>query len=165
MRLLIVSTLPEEDPAARQVIGTLRAKAEECRVITAREIRPCSGCNACWLVTPGICSIRDGYEEILKAYLQYDATVFVCGTALGFAEYRMKNVIDRMLPLVTMLLTVKDGQMRHVMRYKKQLRWGLVYTGEADETYMNRWMERVMVNAGGVCLGAFSASRVQEVPV
>ena len=165
MKLLIVSTLPEEDPEAQQVIGTLRGKAEECRVITVRDIRPCAGCNACWLVTPGICAIHDGYEEILKAYLQADATVFVCGTALGFAEYRMKNVIDRILPLLTMLLAVEDGQMRHVARYKKRLRWGMVYAGEADEDYMNRWMKRVTDNARGECLGAFPASRAQEVPV
>ena len=63
MKLLIVSTLPEEDPEAQRVIGTLRGKAEACRVITARDIRPCAGCNACWLRTPGICALRDGQAQ------------------------------------------------------------------------------------------------------
>ena len=56
------------------------------------------------------------------------------GTALGFAEYRMKNVIDRILPLLTMLLAVEDGQMRHVARYKKRLRWGMVYAARRMRT-------------------------------
>ena len=53
-------------------------------------------------MTPGVCSLRDGYEELLKAYLEYDATVFLAGTALNFVDHRMKNVIDRILPLATM---------------------------------------------------------------
>lgn len=36
-----------------------------------------------------------GYEELLKAYLVYDAVVFLSGTALNFVDHRMKNVIDR----------------------------------------------------------------------
>ena len=167
MRLLIVNTLPKEAPAAQAAVQELRENVTELRVINAyeMELQPCVGCNACWLKTPGICSIKDGYDELLRAYLEYDSAVFICGTALNFVDHRMKNVIDRILPLLTMLLAVEDGQMRHVARYKKRLRWGMVYAGEADEDYMNRWMKRVTDNARGECLGAFPASRAQEVPV
>ena len=105
-RLLIINTLPEQDPAAQAAVQTLRGEAEEVQVIHTYEknLRPCIGCNACWLVTPGICSIKDGYEELLKAYLAYDATVFLSGTALNFVDYRMKNIIDRILPLDTMYI-------------------------------------------------------------
>ena len=100
MSLLIVNLLPEDDPAALAAIETLGAAVPDHRIIHAYEknLRPCVGCNACWLVTPGVCSLRDGYEELLKAYLEYDATVFLAGTALNFVDHRMKNVIDRILP-------------------------------------------------------------------
>ena len=105
-RLLIVNTLPENDPAVSSALEALGRGAEEVRVIHTYEknLRPCIGCNACWLVTPGICAVKDGYEELLEAYLAYDATIFLSGAALNFVDHRMKNVIDRLLPLVTMYI-------------------------------------------------------------
>lgn len=164
-KLLIVNTLPEDDPAVPAALEELGRGAEEVRAIQTYEknIRPCIGCNACWLVTPGICSIRDGYEELLKAYLVYDAVVFLSGTALNFVDHRMKNVIDRILPLATMYIHIVDGQCRHVPRYDKKLRFGLLYSGSADQAYLNDWMERVMLNLGGESLGAYPMSDVKGV--
>ena len=164
-RLFIVNTLPENDSAVSSALEALGRGAEEVRVIHTYEknLRPCIGCNACWLVTPGICAVKDGYEELLKAYLDYDATVFLAGTALNFVDHRMKNVIDRLLPLVTMYVHIVDGQCRHVPRYEKKLRFGLLYAGSADKVYLNYWMERVMVNFGGDSLGAYPISNVEEV--
>lgn len=127
-KLLIINTLPEDDPAVSSALEALGRGAEEVRVIHTYEknLRPCIGCNACWLVTPGVCAVKNGYEELLKAYLAYDATVFLSGTALNFVDYRMKNVIDRTLPLVTMYTHVVDGQFRHVPRYDKKLLWPAV---------------------------------------
>ena len=164
-RLLIVNTLPEHDPAVAPALEALKGCAEEVQLIHAYEmkLRPCVGCNACWLITPGVCSIRDGYEELLKAYLACDAAVFLSGTALGFVDHRMKNVIDRILPLATMYIHIVDGECRHVPRYGGKLRFGLLYAGAADGAYLNRWMERVMLNLGGDSLGAYPISDAREV--
>ena len=164
-RLLIVNTLPENDPAVSSALEALGRGTEEVRVIHTYEknLRPCIGCNACWLVTPGICAVKDGYEELLKAYLDYDATIFLSGTALNFVDHRMKNVIDRLLPLITMYIHIVDGQCRHVPRYEKKLRFGLLYAGSADKAYLNRWMERVMLNFGGESLGVSPISDAKEV--
>ena len=165
MSLLIVNLLPEDAPEALTAIETLSAAVPDHRVIHAYEknLRPCVGCNACWLVTPGVCSLRDGYEELLKAYLEYDATVFLAGTALNFVDHRMKNVIDRILPLATMYIHIVDGQCRHVPRYEKRLRLGLLYSGTADGVYLNRWMERVALNLGGESLGSYPIAEAKEV--
>ena len=165
MSLLIVNLLPEDAPEALTAIETLSAAVPDHRVIHAYEknLRPCVGCNACWLVTPGVCSLRDGYEELLKAYLEYDATVFLAGTALNFVDHRMKNVIDRILPLATMYIRIVDGQCRHVPRYGKRLRLGLLYSGTADGAYLNRWMERVALNLGGESLGSYPIAEAKEV--
>ena len=164
-KLLIINTLPENDPAVSPALEALGGGAEEVRVIHTYEkkLRPCVGCNSCWLVTPGICSIRDGYEELLKAYLAYDATIFISGTALNFVDYRMKNVIDRTLPLATMYTCIVDGQFRHVPRYDKKFRFGLVYSGTADRAYLNYWMNRVMLNFCGENLGVYPVSDTKEV--
>ena len=165
MSLLIVNLLPEDAPEALTAIETLSAAVPDHRVIHAYEknLRPCVGCNACWLVTPGVCSLRDGYEELLKAYLEHDTTVFLAGTALNFVDHRMKNVIDRILPLATMYIHIVDGQCRHVPRYEKKLRLGLLYSGTADGAYLNRWMERVALNLGGESLGSYPIAEAKEV--
>lgn len=165
MKLLVINTLPENDPESLEAIRKLSGSVSELRVIHAYEmnIRPCAGCNACWLKTPGICSIRDGYEEILKAYLEYDAAVFLSGTALNFVDHRMKNVIDRILPVATMYIRIVDGQCRHVPRYPKKYRFGLLYKGKADQEYLELWMRKVTVNVDGESLGALPISRAEEV--
>ena len=101
MNLLIINTLPEAEPAAQQVICALAEKVDEYRVIhtAAMRIAPCVGCNSCWLKTPGVCALKDDYEQILKAYLEYDAAIFISGTSLGFIDHRTKNLIDRSIPL------------------------------------------------------------------
>ena len=165
MSLLIANLLPEDAPEALTAIETLSAAVPDHRVIHAYEknLRPCVGCNACWLVTPGVCSLRDGYEELLKAYLEYDATVFLAGTALNFVDHRTKNVIDRILPLATMYIHIVDGQCRHVPRYEKKLRLGLLYSGTADGAYLSHWMERVALNLGGESLGSYPIAEAKEV--
>ena len=165
MRLLMVNTLPQDAPAALAAVRELEQTVPEVRVIHAyeRNCRPCVGCNACWLKTPGVCSIRDGYEELLQAYLEYDAVVFLAGTALNFVDHRMKNVIDRLLPLATMYTHFVNGQCRHVPRYDKRFRFGLLYRGVADQDYLNEWMDRVTLNFSGVSLGAFPIDCAEEV--
>lgn len=106
----------------QQKAKELQSSVSDSKVIYAYEmdIRPCAGCNFCWLKTPGTCTIKDGYEEILEGYLTYDATIFLTGTALNFVDHRMKNVIDRLLPLATMYIRIVDGQCRHEPRYEKK---------------------------------------------
>lgn len=162
MTLLIVNTLSEDISA--EAIKNLTAKASSYKVINTQnlKIHPCVGCNACWLKTPGICSIKDDYEEILKSYLAYDATVFIAGTALNFVNYRMKNIIDRILPLDTMYIHVVDGQCRHVPRYNRKYQFGMLYAGTADQDYLNEWLGRVALNVNGISLGAFPIEQAKE---
>lgn len=81
----------------------------------------CIGCNCCWLKTPGICTIKDDYEQILVKMIQAEQIWLIADTKYGFVSYQAKNVIDRIMLMVTMYLKMKNGQMRHVMRYKKWL--------------------------------------------
>ena len=66
------------------------------------------------------------------------------------------------MPLVTMYLKFKDGQMRHVMRYDRQPDIGIIYTGDGDQVYLERWCQRTALNIGSRSLGVFSESRGKE---
>ena len=71
------------------VVQALESEDNKVQVFYAYEknFRPCVGCNVCWLITPGVCSQRDGYDELLKAYLANDAVIFLSGTTLNFLSY------------------------------------------------------------------------------
>ncbi len=165
MSVLIINTLPQDEPAAQKAIQSLTAKDPVHKVFHTEHMRisPCIGCNNCWLRTPGVCSIKDDYEEILKAYLQYDTIVLLAGTALGFVSYKAKNVIDRILPLDTMYICVVDDEARHVPRYDKKYRIALLYAGEADREYLSYWLSRVALNLAGESIGAFPIEACEEV--
>lgn len=118
-------------------------------------ISHCIGCNYCWLKTPGICTIKDDYEIILKKILQHEKIVFITDIKFGFVSYQTKNLLDRILPIATMYLQFVDGQMRHVPRYDIRPQMGIVYTGNAEHTYLEKWMERTTLNFESTSLGVY----------
>ena len=62
-----------------------------------------------------------------------------------------------------MYIHIVDGQCRHVPRYEKRLRLGLLYSGTADGAYLSHWMERVALNLGGESLGSYPIAEAKEV--
>ena len=125
-------------------------------------ISHCVGCNYCWLKTPGACAIQDDYEPILRKISEANQVWLISDTHFGFVSWQTKNIIDRIMPLVTMFLKFKDGQMRHVMRYDHQPDIGIIYTGDGDQAYLERWCQRTALNIGSHSLGVFSESRGKE---
>ena len=89
-------------------------------------ISHCVGCNDCWLITPGVCAIRDDYEPVLRKMSAADQVWLISDTHFGFVSWQTKNIVDRVMPIVTMYLKFKDGQMRHVMRYDHQPDIGII---------------------------------------
>ena len=91
-----------------------------------------------------------------------DQVWLISDTRFGFVSWQTKNIVDRILPLATMYLKFKDGQMRHVMRYNHQPDFGIIYTGDGDQAYLERWCQRTALNFERRSLGVFSESRGKE---
>lgn len=125
-------------------------------------ISHCLGCNFCWLKTPGQCAIKDDYEPVLRKISDADCVWLITDTHFGFVSFKTKNIVDRLMPLVTMNLHFVNKQMRHVARYKKNPDWGIIYTGPADREYLALWCERLAVNFSGHSLGVFTADQYKE---
>lgn len=156
-KYLIISTLASDAAALEALRKELPETLGECHFISTegKKISHCIGCNDCWIKTPGVCCIKDDYEQILIQILQADCVVFLTETMLGFVCSQMKNLIDRILPLDTMHLHFHEGQMRHDSRYQKAADMALLYLGEADNAYLNLWLDRVQINLHGKTLGAY----------
>lgn len=74
-----------------------------------------------WVQLLLVSTIKDDYEQILVKMIQAEQIWLIADTKYGFVSYQAKNVIDRIMLMVTMYLKMKNGQIRHVMRYKKWL--------------------------------------------
>ena len=146
----------------RELSGTGHDENYELIDATDKNISHCIGCNYCWLKTPGICMIKDDYEPILKRMIAADQIWLIADTKFGFVSYQAKNIIDRVMPMITMYLKFKDGQMRHVMRYRNSADFGIVYYGEANRDYLQHWSERVALNIGSNSLGVYNEWEVKE---
>lgn len=158
MSVLVLNTLSEYNDEVLELQNQICAQSEGSEVVHTKEMKisHCIGCNYCWLKTPGICTIKDDYEIILKKILQHEKIVFITETKFGFVSYGTKNLLDRILPIATMYLQFVDGQMRHVPRYDIRPQMGIIYTGDAEHAYLERWMERTALNFESTSLGVFS---------
>lgn len=154
---LIVSALKKGDKSHKEIIEILSKKLTdiECVYTEDMNIKGCSGCNCCWLMTPGVCAIKDDYKDLLIKFLQAKQVIFITESQVGFVSYQFKNIIDRLLPLATMHLRFKNGQMRHYSRYKKHFQMGLIYKGNGNKEFLDKWFQRVMLNFEGTSLGAY----------
>lgn len=156
MKYLVISTLSRNHEENRRL---LRELAEQGIVTTVMyeedyHIEGCKGCTFCWLKTPGRCVVKDDYEQIFKEIIYADAVIFVSEAKLGFVSYKLKNIFDRVIPIVVPYLEIRDGECRHVPRYEDRKYMALVYTGEKNSDFLSNWLERVAKNLNGTSLGA-----------
>lgn len=161
--VLIVNTT-KDTGITNELAALTRTKGIETDIVEAGDMKisHCVGCNYCWLKTPGVCSIKDDYEEILKKIIKADDLWVISDTALGFINHKGKNIFDRILPIATMYLKFNRGQMRHVARYDKSPDIGLIVTGEADMDYLDKWVLRCALNFESTALGAFGKDELEE---
>lgn len=163
MILLIDTT---KDGLGKQIVAELNSsgKAKSYDYIDAADmnISHCVGCNFCWLKTPGECVIKDEYEPLLKKISKAEQVWLISDTSFGFVSYKTKNIVDRVMPLVTMNLHMVGKQMSHVPRYDNNPDWGVVYSGAGDKEYLSWWCERVAINFGSKSRGVFSQEELKE---
>lgn len=156
---LVLNTLESGD-CSEQVKTLLAGKGDKIEIIDTAGMRiaHCIGCNQCWLKTPGVCSIKDDYESIVKKLVKTDNLWVVADTRFGFIDYRGKKVLDRIMPMLNMYLTFRGGWMRHELRYHA-LNVGLIYRGNGDQKMLEDWCERTAVNIGGHSLGVIALDK------
>ena len=153
MKTLVLNTLGND--YTEQIKTLIKDKEVEIVDTSNMKIAHCMGCNQCWLKTPGICAIKDDYEEIIKKQVETENVWIVSNTHFGFLDYKGKRLMDRIMPMLNMTVGFRDGWMRHELRYHP-LNIGLLYKGDADQAMMEDWCKRTAVNIGGLSLGAIA---------
>ena len=156
---LVLNTLEPGD-YSEQINAIFSGVNSEIEIINTTEmnIAQCIGCNQCWLRTPGVCAIRDDYESIVKKLVNTRNLWIVSDTRFGFIDYRGKKVLDRIMPMLNMYLTFRDGWMRHELRYHA-LNVGLIYKGNGNHELLEEWCQRTAANLGGRSLGVIAVDK------
>ena len=159
---LVLNTLESGD-CSEQIKALFADKNEEIEIINTADLKimHCLGCNNCWLKTPGICSIKDDYEIILKKLVNAENFWVVADTKFGFIDYRGKRVLDRIVPILNMYIEIRDGWERHQLRYHP-LNFGFIYKGYGNRELLEEWSMRVARNLAGRSLGVISLDKADE---
>ncbi len=139
-------------------------KKEEVELIDTTEmnISNCNGCNFCWLKTPGECTLKDDYEPILKKISSADQVWLISDTKFGFISYKAKNIVDRISPIITTFLHYNNKKARHIMRYDRTPDLGVIYSGEGNDEFLNRWCDRLASDLGSSSRGAYGREKIKE---
>jgi multimeric flavodoxin WrbA len=158
MKILLISTLSKNDVQSNRVISSLVNMKNDAEVLytDTYNIGYCLGCTYCWLKTPGKCAKKDDWEILFKKFLKSDYVIFLTEAKLGFVSHKMKNIVDRLIPLATPYTKIYKGEARHVSRYKKCWNVGLIYSGNGDKNFLNEWMGRFTLNIFSKSLGAYN---------
>lgn len=159
---LVLNTLESGD-CSEQIKALFAGKNEEIEIINTADLKimHCMGCNNCWLKTPGVCSIKDDYEIILKKLVTAENLWIVADTKFGFIDYRGKRVLDRIVPMLNMYIEIRDGWERHQLRYHP-LNFGFIYKGYGNRELLEEWSMRVARNLAGHSLGVISLDKADE---
>lgn len=105
---------------------------ENIRVITneSDRIKHCIGCFGCWVKTPGICVIKDGYGEFGKLYAECDELIIISKVQYGGYSAFVKNVMDRNIGYLLPFFKVRKNEMHHADRYPNRLKMTVIGYGE-----------------------------------
>ena len=94
--------------------GAREAGAEvEVIYIQEKEIRPCLGCNKCWLKTPGKCVQKDDMTDLIVSVRQSEVMVLASPIYVGGVTGQLKTFMDRMTPISLPFIEVIDGYSSH----------------------------------------------------
>lgn len=123
MKIVAINSSPKKGEGNTALIldpfldGMREADAEvELFYTKDLKVNPCQGDYSCWLKTPGKCTHKDDMEMLLPRLAGADVWVFATPVYFDGISGAMKNLIERMLPLVEPFFEIRDSHCRHPRR-------------------------------------------------
>ena len=96
--------------------GLGRADVEIINV-AGENIKPCTGCYACWEKTPGTCCIADDMHHLLQKYIASDLVIWSFPLYHYGAPSKIKAFMERLLPINMPYIEENNGRPNHPSRY------------------------------------------------
>ncbi|MBN2310726.1 MAG: flavodoxin family protein [Candidatus Hydrogenedentes bacterium] len=134
MKIVVFNGSPRaEDGNTHRMVREFAAGAEEAGAevenvfLAHHEIRPCTGCFACWTRTPGTCRLEDDAPELVRKTLDVDLVVYATPLYVDNVSGLTKVFMDRMIPLADPHFEFDaSGETVHVVRRQRRPRLGVI---------------------------------------
>lgn len=125
MNLLILNGIPDgdnwkstESHLEKSIMQNSTMNIEYFR-LRDMKIRYCTGCWHCWWKTPGICSVKDEFDQVLSRIPHADKMLFVSPVISGYESALLKKCKDRSIPNLHPYSRLVSKETHHRLRYKK----------------------------------------------
>jgi len=123
MKVLAVNGSPMMDKGNTALIltpflaGAKEAGAEVEVLYTKKlAVNPCQGEFNCWFKKPGNCFQDDDAALVRPKFARADIWVLATPLYVDGMSGPMKNLLDRLIPLIEPLIELRDGHCRHPLR-------------------------------------------------
>ena len=116
-------------------------------------IRPCVGCFSCWNKTPGVCVMKDGFENMGQLIHRADEVVVISRYTYGGFSGFVKNVIDRCLGYVLPQFEIVGCETHHKKRYEETKPFTFIFRGppltKEEKASAGRYVRALCANFRG----------------
>ena len=123
MKVVAVNSSPNMDKGNTALIlgpfleGMREAGAEVELFYTRKlKINPCNGEFNCWIKTPGKCYQDDDMSIVFPRLVEAEIWVFATPLYVDGVSGPMKNLLDRLLPILHPFFELRDNHCRHPRR-------------------------------------------------
>ncbi|RAU92589.1 flavodoxin family protein [Paenibacillus sp. YN15] len=114
-------------------------------------IRKCVGCFDCWTRTPGVCIMRDDYQQMGEWLAGSDEVVIISKCTYGGYSPFVKNVLDRSISYLLPYFAMVNGETHHQRRYPGSFKLTVHFYG-SDLTSAEQDTARALVAANALNL-------------
>jgi len=116
MKMIIHDLEPQEF-----AVQTLVPDSDAIIISDNGTIRKCIGCFGCWIKTPGICVIKDDYQDLGQLMSQCSEIIIISKCVYGSYSPFIRNVFDRSISYLLPYFAVRNGEAHHKIRYENKL--------------------------------------------
>lgn len=114
-------------------------------------IRQCMGCFGCWTRTPGMCVIRDAYNNLGELLSRSDELIIISKCMYGSYSPFILNVLNRSISYVLPYFVSRNGETHHRRRYDHEFALTVHFYGD-DITEAEQTTARTLVAANSLNL-------------
>ena len=109
----------------------------------------CIGCFSCWIKHPKKCALKDEYSNIVESIKDSKELILISKCRYGCYSNEVKRVLERCIGYVLPYFTIRNNEIHHKSRYKKQINMRVYFYGNniSDE---EKEIAKELVNGNGI---------------